>query len=564
MYYDHNSDEYRKLNICTKILNYIKSNTNIGSFLHSIQRTHDNTDNVLNFWMNHNYAAFANFGYGIIDKNGNTLNDNADTIASSIINVINTVDKSLKNIQFRIKVNDLLAESKYGCPPPFVYFCIDKIVNEYIKNRYSLPSNAKQTLKKTISELKTRQKIVIYISSAHYNKVGKGDPEGRYHEYLWSRLFGDLLQATLTKLGFTAIKVFPESAASSKNPHLNESSRIELHRYRGRRSHIINNCLKNINTNNKIISIGICPHSNGSLGGRESRGATVYTVSSINNCDILASCILNYFGYYGILHNTSNPTKPIKNNAKVFSSTNVNTSYESPAIDVAELNSMIKDGTIISILSENLFSDNTEDIKLLCSREGNRYLVTSHILGIIDFLTKQYVIYYNKSQNKVTNEGSIVKNEEKVNLTDITEATIKEIFNNLEIATFENFEKESYSNGDDEASVIASLCYSQLSSRTINDNIIRSIISGWGYYEKIRLNEDYGALGTQPFYNIKTKTVSNGLIAKTDYESIPNPQTNWDGKIGERLKFMNFMNDTDKSTIIFTNMQNNLYNAIIY
>ena len=622
MYYDLFSPKYKNLDICNQICNHINTSTNffcdwqdedsVSTDQNGNQR--NTKDNTLDFWMAHNYSAFANFGYGFIGRNGNILNHSASAIADSIINTINNINLNRSwgeflttlsantIITFKKNVFTALFESDYGAPPPFVKYYIDRAIDKFYveaKNEWgsddSLMKEAKSYLEDVILKLKTRQKIVIYISSAHYNKADKNDPNGRYYEYLWSRLFGDLLQATLTKLGFTAIKVFPESLK------VNSGDRLNMHKYRGLRAHIINSYFKE--KDNRIISIGICPHSNATP---TARGASIFTEYYIDDCDLLASCILKYFSTYGILYNgvqyvinnegqrttgdtvtvkAFSQTKPTKaksefNVERILNLANENINQNASAINytslieaTSELQNMIgNSGTttgnndpIISILSENFFHDNTEDIKELCSREGNKKLVASHILGIIDFLTKKYIVAgipYNSAGTpqvrREINNFDIVDNVNANMLTTITQEIIESNFNSLKIATLDDFEKNSYLNNhiiNGEVKAIDFIAGNQYdNANTISDNIIRSIISGWGYYEKTRLNGNYGKLGTELPNITTTRTVGGGMGSSTTISQ----NTNYDGDIDAYNDFIsNF-------ATIQNEIRNNLYNAIIY
>lgn len=181
----------------------------------------------------------------------------------------------------------------------------DVFETEHILNEL----NFDQLRKYYIPTYVNRSKYVIYISSAHFKTLsGKQSHHNQIFEWKWSRMFGDLLQAALLKMGFTAIKVMPEDDAYSSKPDAVTGSVLEAKgadlSAAGRRAQIVNTILKtDINR-----CIAFCPHINAGntklikpfvpgikIGNDHpvcSRGFFTGTLRGIDICDVLSNCLL--------------------------------------------------------------------------------------------------------------------------------------------------------------------------------------------------------------------------------------------------------------------------------
>ena len=338
-----------------------------------------------------------------------------------------------------------------------------KITND-IKNEIE---KCEQTLRKVLKIYSNiylkRKSIVIYIASAHSRgQSGKMTHFSHIFEWKWSRLFGDLLQAVLLEMGFTAVKVVPE-ADSFLRPYgrqaftssdMDASMKGSDSRMRGIRG----GYLKKYVFENAKYHIGIIPHLNaggtspnnpwvtGGVAGKNiekyknyngDRGFMVRTLRGIDKCDILAHCMLSIANDLGVKIESENNLTSAQNLQQYKYGTNYifsnrsgsingvaldpNTIFVGDNYSDGEIGAFIDNEISPTVLTENMFQDSLVDIVYLRSGGGLKQLLTIHILGIFKYLTNKISIsgkFTYSSTNLPTNAsaGATVTTYDKANV----------------------------------------------------------------------------------------------------------------------------------------------------
>lgn len=650
MYFDINTKYYKTLAINKNIYDYISSPALIRNSVHpfygnkySSSKTYK--DNIVNFWLHHNYAALANINYGqnaatdtivnniiktidisicnyikkcIYDKT--RINVNIESIKNNSDNLVNIIARIFLSINFNnIKKNiyDELSNSTYGFPPPIIYKIIDKEIIPKFEDALNPKKvnyggedaykDSDNILSATIDKLKSRQKIVIYISSAHCYSAVKYDASGRSIEFLWSRLCGDLLQATLVKLGFTAIKVFPESILIAANTAFDGISDLK---YRGMRAHIVNNYLIDKCKINNITPICISLHTNASGTGHIdglSKGGTVLTSRYLDMCDILASCIIKKFKDYELGVVDGNSTYKI--NYSDVNGNNVYNELTGTEQGLEELSYLIRSSdydvtySFTGVLSESLHHDNANDIDDLWSKEGNKKIILAHIMGIYDFLTTKIIIARKNNKSEAKNNINIVENT-KLPKDDTLENEASSIIDNLYITEYgDDFEKrciyggvkigdkypvmidtttaiyENEKNRKYEAVKCDEMNYTILNNGLINKtikankisdirdekNIIKEIISAYPYFER-KYNGGKSMGSELVFYTKDTPTATkkNVAIAAAGGTKLSSTQPKYE--YSTKINNLLMTNEQAQNNIFISTcyMKNKLYNVVIF
>ena len=192
--------------------------------------------------------------------------------------------------------------------------------------------------------IKKEEQCVILDNGHGIETAGKRSPDGSLREYKWTREMVDILIEEFSKLGIKTIKLVPEENDISLRERVKR----------------VNNIYKD-NKNCILISI----HCNAAGSGDKwcnARGWSVFVAKNAsNNSKRLAKLIYEEVG-------------DLKGNRCV----------PSEKYWVASL-AMCRDTKCPAVLTENLFQDNKEDVKILLSDEGKQKIAKIHVNGVLKY-----------------------------------------------------------------------------------------------------------------------------------------------------------------------------------
>lgn len=191
----------------------------------------------------------------------------------------------------------------------------------------------------------------ILIDNGHgSNTSGKRSPDGKLREYAWAREIASMLEVSLRKYGYDALRIVPETTDVSLT----------------RRCQRVNAICKQTGSKNCIL---ISIHINAAKSGKEwtpARGWSVWVAPNASaNSKKLAQLLYNEAEKAGLKGNRSVPS------CKYWTG-----NY-----------AIVRDTNCPAVLTENLFQDNKEDVAYLMSEEGKKAIVQLHVSGIINYLS---------------------------------------------------------------------------------------------------------------------------------------------------------------------------------
>ena len=207
-------------------------------------------------------------------------------------------------------------------------------------------------------------KICVIIDPAHgVNTSGKGSPYTlnkvpphlEFKEYLWSREICLMLADELEKIGLEVCF----TVTGDEEPGL-------LYRYMTANSHI--------NQHPGMHHIFISIHNNAAGNGSKwcnARGWSAYTTPGQNNSDKFAECL------YDAMERYSDGTG-IK----------IRTDKRDGDRDIEANFAVLKGVKCPAVLTENLFQDNEDDVRLLLNDDIKKIIVKVHVEGILKFIDK--------------------------------------------------------------------------------------------------------------------------------------------------------------------------------
>ena len=207
-------------------------------------------------------------------------------------------------------------------------------------------------------------KVCVIIDAAHgINTAGKGSPYTlnnvpphlEFREYLWSREICLMLATELEKKG---LEVF-FTVTGDEEPGL-------LYRYMTANSHI--------NQHPETHHIFISIHNNAAGNGSKwcnARGWSAYTTPGQNNSDKFAECLYDAMEYWS-------KGLDIK----------IRTDKRDGDRDCEANFAVLKGVKCPAVLTENLFQDNEDDVRLLQNSAVKKLIVKAHVEGICKFIDK--------------------------------------------------------------------------------------------------------------------------------------------------------------------------------
>jgi N-acetylmuramoyl-L-alanine amidase len=198
---------------------------------------------------------------------------------------------------------------------------------------------------------KKKNYMKILIDNGHGEDTkGKRSPDGRLLEYSYTREIAEYVVNKLKELGYDAERVVTETKDISLSERV---KRVNKH------------CDKIGAKNVVFVSI----HCNAASNGKwiNARGWSAYTTKGTTNSDKLAECIYNEA-------------------EKQFDGLKIRTNKKDGDKDFEENFTVIYGTKCPSVLTENFFMDNKEDVEYLLSEEGKNAIVNTHVYGIINYI----------------------------------------------------------------------------------------------------------------------------------------------------------------------------------
>ena len=192
----------------------------------------------------------------------------------------------------------------------------------------------------------------ILIDNGHGEDTeGKRSPDGLFREYSYARYIASMIVTNLKIKGYDAELLVTEENDISLKERVRRVNEI---------------CDKLGSENVLLISI----HNNACGDGTnwmKGRGWSAYTTKGDNNSDKLAEILY-------------------KEAKKNFEGKKIRIDNSDGDMDWEENFYIIKNSKCVSVLTENFFMDNKDDIAYLCSDEGKNAIIETHINGIIEYL----------------------------------------------------------------------------------------------------------------------------------------------------------------------------------
>lgn len=193
--------------------------------------------------------------------------------------------------------------------------------------------------------------MIILIDNGHgVDTAGKRSPDGRLREYAYAREIAARIEQELRARGFDARRIVPEE----NDIPLKERCRRANEIYTANDKQAI------------LISIH-CNAAGADSKWHTARGWEAWTSVGKTKADKLATCLYEAADKSGFrLRKDETDGDPDKEGHLYI----------------------LKHTLCPAVLTENLFQDNKEDVEYLLSEEGKQAIVTLHINGIMDYLSR--------------------------------------------------------------------------------------------------------------------------------------------------------------------------------
>lgn len=197
--------------------------------------------------------------------------------------------------------------------------------------------------------------LFVILDNGHGEETpGKRSPDGKFREYKYARLIVSMIAEELEKLGIPYNILVPEAKDISLSERVKRANAIHAEQHK----------------NGKVVIL-LSIHCNAAAnsGWQKARGWSGWTSKGTTESDTVASCL------YQAAHEILDPKK----------------------IKIREDNSdgdpdwesnfyIIYKSSMPSVLTENFFQDNKEDVAYLESEEGKKDIVNIHINGIKKYI----------------------------------------------------------------------------------------------------------------------------------------------------------------------------------
>lgn len=226
----------------------------------------------------------------------------------------------------------------------------------------------------------------VILGTAHLATTpGKGSPDGKFKEYLYSREIVKMIKSKLEQKG---IKVFVDYEDSQPNSSMKATTaKQEQSNELSWRVKYVNNLCSKYGTSN-CIYVSVHVNAAGADGKWKTAGGwSIYTSPGVTKADSLATCI-----YEEAEKSLSSYIKnfAIEKANKVYDSKQrpLRSDYSDKDPDYESNLYVLTKTRCPAVLTENLFQDNKADIKFLTSNEGKEKIVELHVNGILKYINK--------------------------------------------------------------------------------------------------------------------------------------------------------------------------------
>jgi len=196
--------------------------------------------------------------------------------------------------------------------------------------------------------------MVVLIDNGHGKSSGNSSPDKAVYEYAWSREMAQRLELALRERGINVSRIVIEEKDISISERCHRVNEVC-------RAYGVKNCL--------LVSI----HNNASGSDGKWHEANGFSVFVSKNASTkskkLASMITDAAIKRGLMGNRSIPKEKFW-------------TWSWTKKDI----SLLKNTLCPAVLTENMFQDNHEDVRLLLSEEGKQKIVDLHVEGIINYI----------------------------------------------------------------------------------------------------------------------------------------------------------------------------------
>ena len=199
--------------------------------------------------------------------------------------------------------------------------------------------------------IKRKKNMKILIDNGHGEDTnGKRSPDGNLREYLYTREIADAVVKELCNLGYDAERIVTELN------DINLKERVKR----------VNKCCEEVGANN-VLFISI--HCNAASNGEwtNARGWSAYTTKGETQSDILAEHLYDEA-------------------EKQFVGQKIRYDKQDKDRDWEENFYVIYHTKCPSVLTENFFMDNKNDVAFFMSKEGKQAVINTHVYGIINYI----------------------------------------------------------------------------------------------------------------------------------------------------------------------------------
>ena len=192
--------------------------------------------------------------------------------------------------------------------------------------------------------------ICVILDNGHgVDTPGKCSPDKSLLEYKWTREVVDIIIQKLKQKGIETYKLVPEE----KDISLKERTKRANDFYK-------------THPNSILISVH-CNAAGADNKWHNAKGWSVFVAQNASsNSKRLARCLYEQAEKNGLQGNRSVPKEK----------------YWVQSL------AMCRDTNCPAVLTENMFQDNKEDVKLLLSDEGKKKIVDVHVQGVLSYLNK--------------------------------------------------------------------------------------------------------------------------------------------------------------------------------
>lgn len=211
--------------------------------------------------------------------------------------------------------------------------------------------------------------MIVILGTAHLGTTpGKCSPDRKFRECLYSREIVKMIKEGLEKKGVTAVIDYEPLEPNSKMK--GSTAKQEQSRELTWRANYVNNLCAKYGTSN-CVYVSVHVNAAGSDGQwKNARGWCVYTSPGKTKSDTLAT----------YLYNEAKAILPP--DSKYY----VRSDFSDGDPDYEANFYVLTKTKCPTVLTENLFQDNKDDVAFLTSDEGKKKIVEIHVNGIMHYI----------------------------------------------------------------------------------------------------------------------------------------------------------------------------------